>query len=514
MLGIRPNRRFGVLVVLAVGLLAPLVARAASAEERPVNIGSVSVASLSRLAREAADLGITLPPQLTVEGIERQFPFIGPGGLDPDRPVGLFFFAGPGTRSGPDAGIAFVLPVKQDVATLKSFVELGGKPLGNGSGAVEWNGTTFRRTATCLIFSRTPDAAIDVRDADLLDLYRPPLSPRTGPDGPVLRAHFDPVAFRGADPLRFRAIVDRLTSAAAARVPGGAVTAESLRAIAVRLSRIDLAMVRSGDELSLKLGVAPIRIPAGGTFPRPGMPQEVIARLDFGAPPLQVAPALESVFGPFGPGRALNAGPRDDDFMRNAARVLLDGEAVSIGLEPRENFAIVYIVQQHVQADPIARLRDLAERSDRAARYVPDRTAAALLEFTQYTNNAGLHVARVKVMEGKRCTFCLDAVRRADTVYLTGSTDQGQYLQPLIDAKQEGQISGLAAGSLNLAAALGIIDDAAGLGGMPPPQRQQLHRILKGRSLTLSATGELDEAVLGVSVPRDLVKDLIAAYSR
>ncbi|HEY2586448.1 MAG TPA: hypothetical protein VGI81_11850 [Tepidisphaeraceae bacterium] len=512
MLGVRTNRRWGVLFVGVAALLVPFTARAVPVEVRATNVGSISLASLSRLAHEAGELGIKLPPPLTAEGIERQFPFVGAGGFDPDRPVGVFFFAGPGTRFAADAGIAYVLPVKPDVATLKSVLDLGGKPLGNGSGAVEWNGMTFRRTPNnYVIFSRSPDAAIAVREADLLDGYRPPLSPRTGPDVPILRASFDAAACRRADPSRFRMMVDGLTYPAASRSPAAA---DALRAIAWRITRLDLAMLRSGDELSLKFGIAPIRIPAAGTFTRPGMPEGVVARFDVAAPPMQVMPWLESVFGRFWPGLALSGGRWDDEFRRDAVQILLGGDAVSMGLDPRENVGVFYIVQQHVQADPVARLRQAAERSNLVAAYPVDKTRAAFLEFTQYTTPAGLHVARVKVTEGPACTFCLDLVRRADTVYITGSTDPGQFVESLVGAKQEGHMVGLATGSLNLAAAMAILDDVTGLGGMPPPQRQQLNRILNGRSLTLSATGETDEAVFDAAVPRDLVKDLIAAYSK
>lgn len=508
------QRRIGICVAaFLVSALAGVPA--AFAATRPVNIASVSVSSLARLAHEAADLGIDLPPALTVAGIEQQFPFIGPGGLDPDRPAGVFLFTDPdaGLTSRGD-GVVIVLPVKRDVATLKSFLDAGGRALGGGSGAVQLNGTCFRRTPTCLIFGRMPAAVIDVRDADLLDGYRPPSSPRAGPNEPLARASIDVAAIRRIDPWRFTGLVDGIARSATAKAPnGGIVTADTLVALANRLSRIDLALLRNGDEMSVKFGFAPIRIPAGGTFARPGMPQEVIARLDLGAPPLQVMPWLATVFGRTGPATSLvDAARGGNDFVRDFAGVLLAGDAVSIGLEPREKNAIFYVVQQHVPSDPVARLRQLVEQSGLAASRSADASHATFLDFTGYETAAGLRVARVKVMEGKACTFCIDLVRRADTVYLTGSADQGQYLESLIDAKQAGQFSGMASGSVSLGAALAFIEDAAGPAGLPPDQRDRLHRLLKGRSLTVSATGEMDEAIFGLSLPRDLLKDLVAAY--
>jgi hypothetical protein len=94
---------------------------------------------------------------------------------------------------------------------------------------------------------------------------------------------------------------------------------------------------------------------------------------------------------------------------------------------------------------------------------------------------------------------------------MAGSTDQGRYLSSLLDLPPAGQFSGLINGSLNLAAALAIVQDAAA-NAVPSPQLKKLHEILKDRYLTLSATGEPDEVVFGLSLQESLVKDLVAFY--
>jgi hypothetical protein len=470
-----------------------------------VNFASFSIASLSRLADEAKDLGIELPPTLTAPGLERQFPMIPADGLDADRPIGVFSFAGLKSATATGQSYAVAFPVKNGAATLKSFLDAGGKPLGGGSGAVELNGAFYRRTPSYLIISPIAQAAIDVREADLLDPYRPPQTGRNhAPDGLLARISVDLDAVRQADASRFQQLIEQLKFAGArGNYPTPAM--DMLVGFAMQGTRLDVALVRNGNDLSLRIGVAPVRVPAGGTFARPGMPQEVIVRLDMGAPPLQVLPWVESVFGQYVPA------VQQDDFVHHLADVLLAGQAVSVGLEPRGDSAIFYMVQQQVKADPIARLKQLAEQANLAADATPGKANANRMDISQYTTDSGLHVTRVKLMEGKTCKFCVDVVRQADTVYLTGSTDLGRYLPSLIPLKPDGQFSGLISGSINLAAALEIVSDAAG-NKLPPAQLKSLHEILKGRSLTLTATGGGDEAFVGVSLPRDLIKDLVATF--
>lgn len=489
----------------AIWLLCSAAVASSAPESKTVELASLSIASLSRISAEAKDLGIELPPMMTAEGIEQRFSFIPAGGLDADRPVGVFLFAADNLEQAGGRNLAFAIPLKKGAATLKSFLDQGGRPLGGGSGAVKLNGNYFRRTAFYLIFGQTAQAVVGMRDAELLDPYRPPQTGRDkAPDGVLIRFSADLAAARQVDASRVQRLFNGLKYVAGRR--GYGVATDVAAGLASQAGRLDAALVRNGQELSLQVGVAPMRVPAGGTFVRPGMPQEVIARIDMGAPPLQVLPWVESVFGRYVPG------VQHDDFLHRLADILLGGQAVSVGLEPRGDIAILYMVQQQVKADPIARLKQLAEQSDLAANYAADKTKANRMEFGQYTSEHGLHVARVKFMQGGTATLCLDLVRQVDAVFLTASTDLGRYLESLIEQKPQGHFSGLINGSVNLAAALEIISDAGGKNRIPPAQLKRLHEIFKDRMLTLSATGGGDEAVFGITVDRSLVKDLVASF--
>ena len=94
--------------------------------QKPAEVAEVSAASLADLSRAARAIGIPLPPVVTVGGIERQFPFIGAGGLDAKRPIGVIYFARPDWNVALGDGVAIVLPMKPDAAPLSSFIDAGG----------------------------------------------------------------------------------------------------------------------------------------------------------------------------------------------------------------------------------------------------------------------------------------------------------------------------------------------------------------------------------------------------
>lgn len=494
-------RRSAFLAVMT-GLCLCAVATGATnrSNEKAVKVGVLSFSSMARVVTEARDLNMNVPL-----GLVKQNPYFPADGVDPDRPIGVFIFAGPMLEAAMDRRISVAIPMKEGVATLKSLIDQGARLLGGGSGAVELSDIYLRRTPSYLIGSRIREAVIDFREAELLDPYRPPQTGRDkSPDGVLIRYSADLAALRQVEPDRIQWLFDGLNKLASQISFPPAM--EMAAAFAAKVDRLDVVLARHDQELSLQFGVAPMRVPAGQMFPRPGMPEEVIARIDMGAPPLQVLPWAETVFAGYVPRI------QHDDFLHHLADILLDGRAVSVGIEPRGDFAILYMVQQQVKADPIARLKQLAEQSDLAASFATDKVKANRMDFGQYTTDRGLHVTRVKFMHGNTCTLCLDVVRQADMVFLTASTDLGRYVESLIEEKPQGQFSGLINGSVNLAAALEIISDAGGKNGIPPAQLKQLREILKGRMLTLSATGGGDEAIFGITVNRGLIKDLVAMF--
>ena len=90
----RTDSRLAALFVLFIAL-ACTTAPAADAPEsnKPVVVGHAAVRSFDALEALADELGIPLPPPLTLAGNER-LPFLGPGSVAADRPFGMLMFGG------------------------------------------------------------------------------------------------------------------------------------------------------------------------------------------------------------------------------------------------------------------------------------------------------------------------------------------------------------------------------------------------------------------------------------
>src|SRR5438309_149452 len=85
------RRRCG-LVAAVLCLFCGLTLRTSAqqpAPAKPAPIAVAAVRSADAVAKLAAQTGLPLPPQASPQGIEQQFPFIGPGGLATDKPAGM-----------------------------------------------------------------------------------------------------------------------------------------------------------------------------------------------------------------------------------------------------------------------------------------------------------------------------------------------------------------------------------------------------------------------------------------
>src|ERR1041385_8787715 len=80
---------------LVLGFCVASVVRAEDAVKAPQPFMRASIASTDRVKQAVADLGIPLPIDLAGL-IEMQLPFIGAGGIDTSKPLGLMFIAGEG----------------------------------------------------------------------------------------------------------------------------------------------------------------------------------------------------------------------------------------------------------------------------------------------------------------------------------------------------------------------------------------------------------------------------------
>jgi hypothetical protein len=488
------------------------------ARTKLAKIASLSAASLNRIASEAKELGLDVRAWLTPEGLETQYPFLGQGNLDADRPIGLLLYAGPEVDPTAGEGIVAVFPIKRDRLSARSLLDAGAKPVEGVTGLFELNGVAMRRSSNCLIFSVTAKAAALARGQDVLDLCKAHSGGAKSPSQEVIaRFSIDIAALKQAMPQKYQGVLEQAKGAIAKNPLAARFGQEHLLdSYGDDINRLDLAVAGSDQSLSLKIGVAPVHFPPGGTFIRPQMPQGTILRLDMGAPPLKLLPWVRSALALFPGTGVLAKAPRSAQLQSTASssqevdeptQILLSGQAISAGVVPGDNFAVIYLVQQHVQSDPVARMKRFAESVNLMADRYGGKSSTRV-EVSQYSIASRVKIARFKVLEGTVCKNCFDFLRRGDTVYVAFSSDQGHYLETLINLPAAGQFSGLISGSASLGAFSDLIEGVA-RAMLPASQVHKLHDAIRDEELTLTATGEADEVIYGLSLKRSLVKELI-----
>src|SRR4051794_34319349 len=211
------RRRCGLLaavwIVLLCGLTAPTSAQqpapAAAGGAKPAPIGALAVKSADAVARLAAQIGMPLPPEASPQGIEQQFPFIGPGGLATDKPVGMIFFGG--GRVDPQQATAILLPVKPTAATADALKAAGAQPVPGSSDMLQLGKGFVRRTTNYVAFGVLPEVLAEAREEALADLLK-------GPDA-LARVSVDLKTIRAVMPEQYKAVVDK--AAAGDNPPGG-----------------------------------------------------------------------------------------------------------------------------------------------------------------------------------------------------------------------------------------------------------------------------------------------------
>lgn len=480
---------------------------------KPAKAATASVASLTRLAQVAGEIGVPLPPFLTAQGIGQQFPFIGPDGIDPERPIGIVFFAGPNLNVQAGQGVVFVLPVKPGAAALTAFK--GAKPVEGHPDAVDLNGTIFKRTAGSLIFSQTPDGVLGTEEANITDPFK--ADPAGGKS--VIQVRLDVKSLRDGNPEMFKSMLASAKDAASA---GTAQQIDPQAAIDFinTVNHVDLALEQAGTDLALKLAVAPMKVPAGGMSPKPGMPKEVVARFDLSASPMELMTSPEKTIGEIikASDNATRFTPAQQKQMAQLFKVFsdtfLNADAISLGVAPQAEKTVVYFVEQHRQpVDLPAQLKAFADEFNKTAP-VMDNAAKAektSVKISDYTDQDGLKVTRVTGFDNDRPQGYLDATEKDNTVFLAASADAGHHLGAIVNLPPQGQMNALMSGTLDLGATVMAVEQIPGcpLASMPAEQRKAIEDGARGQMLRLSGGGEGDGTFFRLTVPQAVIKQTV-----
>jgi hypothetical protein len=531
----RVVHRWGTFLVLVLGCACAALARqhapgakpaepapapAAPAAE-PTLVMSASVASLAKVAALAKDVGLGEVPYLSTTFIEQQMPFIGPGGLAGDRPLGVLLYADGARVALEDTAI--VLPVNAGKADLEGFVQSGGKPFDGRTDMVTLEGMGFRRGKDQFIFGPVPRAVAAVGEDALAAAY--------AGNELIARVDVDVAALKRAIPNQYEqffaeldAGVEAEDDAADAARAGADLVIGTMRDV----TRIGLSLGRSGaGALRVGLSAEPFELPAppaaAASFRRPGFPEGTLFRADFAHPPAKALAVVariakllerEAFFA--------RATPAQQDQFRelaaDVANLLLGGEAGSLGIDLVDGHPVVYWVTRHpaageAGADQGRDLgRDVQAIADQAQALAKPAGARGRAMLTQdsYSAGEGERVHRLVLAdEAGAPELFLDAVQREGLVLMAIGTTDARHLERLLSLETDGSTTGLASGWIDLAAldAAGALPDADD-SGLGEAAMKELKAALKGQRLEWTVSGGNGAARIDVDLPASLLQTL------
>lgn len=483
---------------------------------KPAEVAAVSVASLGELSQAAKAIGVDLPSFLTAQGIEEKFSFLGADGLDSERPIGVILFTRPDWDVSQGQGVAFVLPVKPDAATVAWFDKAGGKALAGNPDTFNLNGAIFRRTQNDLIFSTSEEATLAVNDAELANLYQHAAGAKTA----LAHLSVDAAAIRKTSPEKYQDFINQIkASTAPTNDPGERFGQELALGWFREIGRLDLQLIRAGGELRARLAYEPASMPAAsGEFNRAGMPDNIVVRLDAPIAPSKLNPWLEAlrdgmIKAPMWDGGNKPATPEQArafaDMMQSASDAFLGGKAVSVGVAPKVDGggALVYVVEQQVMPKVGDRVRRFADHFNTFEQRV-DAPAQRVIAGIDHYTDGDLEVTRLKLTTPHNNVTYIDAAEGRGNVYLCGGDDAGHHLREIVSLAPKDAMPAALTGQIDLERALALASRTpeSGLQNFPPAKRDELASALKGQVVNLSVMGQGNSVGVEVSIPEPLIK--------
>jgi hypothetical protein len=475
----------------------------------------VSIGSASQVAKLADDLGIPLPAMLTAGGVEQMFPFLGQGGLNPDLPVTMDF-VGDGTNLSEAERQIWYLPINTGKVPISDFFANGEK-LGDDGALV--NGTPFRRTGDYLMFGGTRAIMAATKPADML---------KNVSDHPLFYAEYSPAKFHEANPQLFaqmRNNADQTTKNAAN--PGEAAGSQMATEFFLgSLDKMVFRIDRTPEALKLAAQVRPAPQFTAKTWPLPGMPDGMAARIDWQMPAGSLTAFvkfLRKANGDdqfFPPSLNLNTPEKRDRYfeaMSDLCETLFGGEQCSTGVarsgskhKAVDGF-VFYVASQSTA--PRNAENDCQRLADELTIWVAKKDD---LKSSVWFTHSGIRIKRLMSCEddGKPNTV-IDFVDVKGTRLVTISKTANTDMEKLLAAKSTGTLTTAAAGWVDLPALL----EMRSCFGTPSPALTDadldvLHKLVAGQRISWKVSTDRDQLDMSMDLPMPLLKNAVANSSQ
>jgi hypothetical protein len=475
----------------------------------PAMIVAASIASTQKASAAAKEMGLGEIPFISAQFIEEQMPFIGPGGLASDRPLGVLFYAGGDVDL--ERSATFVFPVNPGKAELKTFIDRGAQPVAGRTDVVKLEAFAFRRAKDQFIFGQVEGAVAAVREDVLTSAYG-----AADAKDALARVDVDVAAIKNTLPEKYEAFFTDVVAGVDKKEPGAQAGADFVVKLMRGITRLRLAASRAGegDAAGLKLAVLvePFAVSKGGlakNYIRPGLPRGTLARADIAMPPAdafsRVTDVLVDVIGKDAGFAKLTAKQQEqaEALAASVAKVLLSGDAASLGVERVKDrvFVVDWVSRRAAPPDVEAEMKDVVAQGAEFSRRMNE--TGSPFEYRTYTAPGGVKVHRLVMKEAGRPSLIADAVAGpGNVVRMTFSTEEGTFVERLLSLKDEGEATSPISGWVDPAAMLefaGVVD---------PMKVHDLKDAIRGRRVQWSGTPETNAVRIEISAPKQLLQNL------
>jgi sulfopyruvate decarboxylase TPP-binding subunit len=407
-----------------------------------------------------------------------------------------------GSKLKPDQMTAFVLPMNPMAGTVESLKAKGAAIIPGHDGLVVWRGAGLRRTPDYLIYSLTPSIADSVNPQVVQNAVK-------GTDA-LVDVSLDLKLSRATMPLQYRQMMAGLRSDSDWSFLWGPAI-KALDAV----DHVELGLSNGDQGVRFTFTGAPLKLPPVAQANRPGMPPNVMARLDLGITPGDALPWTRDIFDNMyksamtgGPGaKSLTNKQKDliDTFFTKLSTLVLQPAASTFGVEIIAGEPVLCIVQHW--SKPIDAVGEMTKLSDTFNELSEQAKSASSIGSQTYPSD-GTTVLRLVAMAGTKPIGALDVAQIGSEVYFTIAPNQYRHIHHLMLASDEGPIKNAISASVDLgklAMSIPKMKDSP-LGDMKPQTAAQLVDLLKFQSLTAVNSADGESIIVTITASKELLQ--------
>lgn len=495
-------------LLLAVGLIAHPVSAADDDAPKQEVVGWLVVKSFDSIDALAKEMDVILPPDISAAGLEKELPFIGPGGLDTSKPIGIVLFSG-GKKA--DESFAVAIPCKPNGGSLEALKQQGLEPLPGHDDTILAGDTLLRRTANYLIFGQPQQGILNLKEEAITKAL---------PEAELLaKAWVDFKKFRTLMPEEWTKVVEDITADASRDPVGKQLFGDPMaKFLKEDLNTLTLSVEKTAAGLHAAARVDAVTLPAPTAgLQQGGMPAGVFARVDLAVPLAKLFPVLteESVRTFVDKAAAEDANIPPDmraqmaDIAGRAAKVVAGADGTSVGMELGIDQPVFYVVQQRQAGagDVGEQIKTIVMEVDGIFKKMNE---PAPMDYRAYNAPIGT-VHRIRFVENGRALAYLDVLERGGTLMAAISNTEHRWIDRLAATRPNGGMGKLLALNVDLGKMVNTmtkVPECPVTGQMNDEQKTKLRQAMTGQMATLSVSGQGQTLAVDLEVPKALLKFL------